>query len=83
VAGVVGLGSVVGATVTQHRDPGPAEAIVLSVGAALMLILSVTAFLLPHLLAYLVGVFSAWIGVAIFLRAWKLRTGGANRKHPG
>jgi cardiolipin synthase len=76
VAGVVGLGSVVGATVTQHRAPGPAEAIVLSVGATSMLALAITAFLLPHVFAYLLGAGSAWIGVAIFLRAWKLRTGG-------
>jgi cardiolipin synthase len=73
VAGVVGLGNIVGATVSQHRTPGPAEAIVLSVAAALLIILSLTAFLLPRLLAYPLGLVAAGIGAVILGRAWKLR----------
>jgi len=80
VAGVVGLGNIVGATVSQRRAPGPAEAIVLSVGAASLLVLSVSAFILPRLFAYFLGTLSAWIGVAALVRARKLRTSDPVRK---
>jgi len=75
VAGVVGLGNIVGATVSQHRTPGPAEAIVLSAAAAALLALSLAAFLTPHLIAFALGAIAAWVGVTILVRAWKLRPG--------
>jgi len=80
IAGVVGLGNIVGATVSQHRAPGPAEAILLSVAATSLLILGVIAFLMPHLFAYLLGALAGWVGVALLVRAWKLRPPGLGRK---
>jgi cardiolipin synthase A/B len=72
-AGVVGLGNIVGATVSQRRTPGAAEGIVLLAAAALLVLLGSTAFLLPRVLAYFIGGFCAWLGVAVAMRAWRLR----------
>jgi cardiolipin synthase len=72
-AGVVGLGNIVGATVSQRRTPGAAEGIVLLVAAALLVLLGSTAFLLPRVLAYFIGGFCAWLGLAVAMRAWRLR----------
>lgn len=73
VAGVVGLGNIVGATVSQRRTPGPAEGIVLLAAAVFLVLLGGTAFLLPRLLATAIGALCAWFGVAVAMRAWRLR----------
>jgi cardiolipin synthase len=73
VAGVVGLGNIVGATVSQRRTPGPAEGIVLFAAAVFLVLLGGTAFLLPRFLASAIGVLCAWLGVAVAIRAWRLR----------
>jgi cardiolipin synthase len=74
VAGVVGLGNIVGATVSQRRTPGPAEGIVMLAAAAFLVLIGGTAFLFPRSLAMLIGGLCAWLGVAIALRAWRLRS---------
>lgn len=73
VAGVVGLGNIVGATVSQRRTPGPAEGIVLFAAAVFLVLLGGTAFLLPRFLAAAVGLLCAWLGLAVAMRAWRLR----------
>jgi len=78
-AGVVGLGNIVGATVSQRRTPGPAEGIVLLAAAAFLVLLGTTAFVFPRALAYLIGAFCAWLGVAVAMRAWRLRSPGKDR----
>lgn len=74
VAGVVGLGNIVGATVSQRRTPGPAEGIVLLAAAVFLVLLGGTAFLLPRFLAAMIGGLCAWLGVSVALRAWRLRS---------
>lgn len=74
VAGVVGLGNIVGATVSQRRTPGPAEGIVLLAAAVFLVLLGGTAFLLPRFLATVIGGLCAWLGVAVAMRAWRLRS---------
>jgi cardiolipin synthase A/B len=73
VAGIVGLGNIVGATVSQRRTPGPAEGIVLLAAAVFLVLLGGTAFLLPRFLAGVIGGLCAWLGLAVALRAWRLR----------
>lgn len=80
LAGVVGLGSIVGATISQRRTPGPAEGIVLLAAAAFLVLLGTTAFAFPQGLAYLIGASCAWLGVAVAMRAWRLRSPREDRK---
>jgi cardiolipin synthase len=73
VAGVVGLGNIVGTIVSQRRTPGPAEGIVLLAAAVFLVLLGGTAFLLPRFLATLIGGLCAWLGIAVAIRAWRMR----------
>jgi cardiolipin synthase len=72
-AGAIGIGSAIGAAVTNHRLLGPAEARVLGIaGAGLLLVAALTA-LWPWLLAVPVAALSAWVAAALLIRAWRLR----------
>jgi cardiolipin synthase len=71
-AGAIGIGSAVGAAVTNHRLLGPAEARLLGVTGATLLLLAVVALLWPRLLAVPLVALSAWVGSALILRAWRL-----------
>ena len=73
-AGAVGLGSAVGAAITNHRALGPAEARVMAAGAGLLLALAVLAVLVPLLLTVPLAVVAAWVAVTLLVRAWRLRT---------
>ncbi len=73
-AGAVGLGSAVGAAITNHRALGPAEAKVMAVGAGLLLAFAVTALAVPLLLTLPMAIVAAWVAVTLLVRAWRLRT---------
>jgi cardiolipin synthase len=72
-AGAVGLGSVVGAAITNHRALGPAEAKVMAVGAALLLALAAVAVMIPLLLTVPLAIVAAWVAITLLIRAWRLR----------
>lgn len=72
-AGAVGLGSVVGAAITNHRALGPAEAKVMAVGAALLLALAAVAVMIPRLLTVPLAIVAAWVAITLLIRAWRLR----------
>jgi cardiolipin synthase len=73
-AGALSIGSTVGAAITNHRLLGPAEARVMIVAGILGLAFT-TAFLLwPRWVTIPLGIFSGWLAISFFLKAYKLRS---------
>lgn len=70
--GVIGVGSTVGAAITNHRLLGPAEARVLATAAMLFLGVAVSVVLWPWLSAVPIALASVWIASSLVLKAWKL-----------
>jgi len=81
-AGAVGLGSAVSAAITNHRTLGPAEARIMVVGGAILLVLTTLALALPRVVTIPVAVISLWVAVTLFVRAWRLRTGQSRTDLP-
>ena len=75
-AGAVGLGSAVGAAITNHRALGPAEAQVMAAGGALLLALAVLCVVAPRFVAVPLAILAAWIGTALLVRAIRLSAAG-------
>jgi len=87
VAGVLRLGQSVGAAVTNRRELGPAEAVIMVWGAAFVAILSevvaVLAVIWPWAVAVPVAVVGLWTAVSLVVRAYHLRTRkGRRRRNP-
>lgn len=72
-AGAVGLGSAVGAAITNRRPLGPAEARVMFGAGLLLLAVGTIAALLPRLITIPLTVLCLWIAIALLARATKLR----------
>jgi cardiolipin synthase len=81
-AGAVGLGSAVSAAITNHRTLGPAEARIMVVGGAILLVLTILALALPRVVTIPIAVISLWVAVTLFVRAWRLRTGQSRTDLP-
>jgi cardiolipin synthase len=75
-AGALGIEHAVGAAISNRRTLGPAEAKVMAFSGVLLLILSILAVLWPRVVAIPTSVLAAWIAIALFIRAVKLRRGG-------
>jgi cardiolipin synthase len=73
VAGAVGLGATVSAALTRHRTLGSAESGVLFTGGVVVTLLSLTALVVPRLVAYPLAIAGAWIGISLLVRAWRTR----------
>jgi cardiolipin synthase len=76
-AGVIGVGSTVGAAITNRRVLGPAEARIMFMAAGLLLLLSIVAVKWPRGLTFPLAFIGTWVAIALFIRAWKLRRGAA------
>jgi cardiolipin synthase len=74
-AGVIGVGSTVGAAITNRRLLGPAEAQVMAMAAGLLLGLSIIAVKWPRGITYPLAFVGTWCALAVFVRAYKLRRG--------
>jgi cardiolipin synthase len=74
-AGVIGVGSTVGAAITNRRVLGPAEARVMALAAGALLALSVVAVKWPRGITYPLAFIGTWVALALFIRAYKLRRG--------
>ena len=72
-ARIVRLSHTVGAAITNHRELGPAERVVMYWGAGLLAILAAIAFKWPKAIAFPIAVLCAWCAVALLVRAYKLR----------
>jgi cardiolipin synthase len=76
-AGVIGVGSTVGAAITNRRVLGPAEARVMFMAAGLLLLLSIVAVKWPRGITFPLAFIGTWVAIALCIRAWKLRKGAA------
>jgi cardiolipin synthase len=72
-AGAIGIGSTLGAAISNHRTLGPAEARVLGFTGMLLLMLVVVALLWPWIVLMPGVVAAAWIGMAAIVKALAMR----------
>jgi cardiolipin synthase len=84
-AGALRLGNTASAMLTEHRVLGPAEARATAVLGGICVAIAGLMLFWPWLLAIPFGIIVAWIGVALLLRAHRLRRErherGERRKH--
>lgn len=71
-AGAVGLGSAVGAAMTNHRALGPAEAEVMAASGTVLMVLALAAIALPRVVTIPLAVLAAWIAITLLVRATRL-----------
>ena len=76
--GALGIGSAVSAAITNRRTLGPAEAKIMVMGGGLLLLLTVVGIFWPRVLTLPLAVLGIWIAIALFIRAYRLRTEGAS-----
>lgn len=72
LAGAVGLGSAVGATLSRHRTLDASEARVIGLAGGLLLLVAALGLTMPGLLAYPLGAAAAWVAGVLLTRAWRL-----------
>jgi cardiolipin synthase A/B len=75
-AGALGIGSTVGAAITNRRALGPAEARVMAAAGVVLLIVAAVAMLLPRLVTVPLALITFWIATTLLVRAWQLRIKG-------
>jgi len=72
LAGAVGLGSSVGATLSRHRPLDASEARAIGAGGLSLLAIAALAVWVPALIAYPLALASFWVAAALLGRAWRL-----------
>jgi cardiolipin synthase len=75
-AGAIGIGSAIGAAMTDHRALGPAEAKVMAAAGLFLLALAVLGLVWPWLIAIPLSLIGGWVGLALLAHARALRRGG-------
>jgi cardiolipin synthase len=81
-AGALGIGSAVGAAITNHRVLGPAEARVMAGAGLLLLVVSAVAMKWPRVVAFPLSVMFGLVALSLFFRAATLRPQGKDRRRP-
>ncbi|MEO8751773.1 MAG: phospholipase D-like domain-containing protein [Casimicrobiaceae bacterium] len=76
-AGAVGVGSALGAALTNRRTLGPAESGLLFIMAVTALCVGAVAAFWPRVLAWPFAVIAIWVGLAWAAKAWALHRGRA------
>jgi cardiolipin synthase A/B len=82
VAGALGIGSAVGAAITNRRVLGPAEARVMASAGLLLLVVSAVAMNWPRVVAIPLSVVLGWVALSLFFRAATLRLQGTDLRRP-
>jgi cardiolipin synthase A/B len=72
-ARIARLSHAVGAAITNHRELGPAERVIMYWGAGLLAVVAAVAAYWPRVAAYPIAVLCAWIAASLLVRAFKLR----------
>jgi cardiolipin synthase len=81
-AGALGIGSTVGAAITNRRVLGPAEARVMVSAGLLLLAVSGVAMTWPRVVAVPVSVMLGWVALSLLFRAATLRLQGKGLRLP-
>jgi cardiolipin synthase len=71
-AGAIRVGNTVGAAITERRILTPADAKTMMFGALVLFALAAAVLRWPLLLVAPVALFTAWVGVALLIDAWRL-----------
>jgi cardiolipin synthase len=71
-AGAIGVGSTIGAAITNRRPLGPAEARVLASSGAILAVFTAAIVWWPKVAAFPLAIVCAWIALSLMLAAWKL-----------
>ena len=79
-ASALRIGNTVGAALTNRRTLGPAEAGVMAKMGLALLLLAVLGIIWPEFVAVPVGVIAGWIGLALIVKARRLRRGEAEER---
>jgi cardiolipin synthase A/B len=74
-AGAISVSNAIGAAITNRRVLGPAEAKVMTLAALVLLVLAAVVALWPLLLVVPLTLFSAWLAIALLIKAYRLRHG--------
>jgi cardiolipin synthase len=82
-ASALRIGNTVGAALTNRRILGPAEAGVMAKMGIVLLVLAVLGVIWPEAVAVPVGLIAAWIGVALLVKARRLRRGESEESEDG
>jgi cardiolipin synthase len=72
-AGVMRLGHAVGAAIANRRELGPAEAVIIFWGAAVLLVVAAIAAYWPRAVAVPTVVMCVWMSLLLLVRAYRLR----------
>lgn len=81
-AGAVGIGSAVGAAITDHRVLGPAENRVMAAAAGLLLVLAAVAVFLPYLVTVPLACVCLLVAGALLVRSWSSRPSSRSAQAP-
>jgi cardiolipin synthase len=81
-AGALGVGSAVGAAITNHRVLGPAEARVMASAGLFLLAVSGVAMKWPKVVAIPLSVILGWVALSLLFRAATLRLQGKGLRVP-
>jgi cardiolipin synthase A/B len=71
-AGAIRIGNTVGAAITNRRVLGPAEAQITFAAGLALACLALLAVLFPRWVTVPFAVASGWLGIAMFVKSWKL-----------
>ena len=86
-AGAISVGNTIGAAITNRRVLGPAEAKVMALAALVLLALAAVVAMWPLVLVVPLTLFSAWLAIALLMKAYQLRhgaqAGGSSWSPPG
>ena len=72
-ASALRIGNTVSAALTNRRILGSSEAGLMLKTGVVLLVLASLGMVWPELVAVPVGIFAGWIGVALLIKAWRLR----------
>ena len=79
-AGAIGVGSTIGAAITNRRELGPAEARVLATSGVLLFLAAAVILRWPWLAAVPLAIAAIWIALFLVLKGWKLHQAGRRRR---
>jgi cardiolipin synthase len=71
-AGVIRLSNAIGAAVSNRRNLGAAEAVIMFWGAAILIVISTVMFLWPRAVVFPLASFGVWVALSLLVRAYKL-----------
>jgi cardiolipin synthase len=80
-AGIIRLGHAVGASLTNRRELGPAEARVMTSASVLLIVLAVSVVLWPWVAVAPLVTLGLWMAISLLIRAYRLYTAGQQEQH--